>query len=313
MAGKVFYAGGAIPNSNNGTGGTTNYNDLTNLPSIEGVTVKGNITLAKLGLSTVYKYKGTVDTVSDLPSDAQIGDTYNVADTGANYSWNGTEWDKLSETIEIQASNVEYNNNGFTSVQEALDSLLYVKPSITTFTGGGTYELGSIINTVNLKWVLNKQVVSQSLNQGIGTIDKNLRNYSITDANISTNKTYTLTVSDGTNTASKSTTITFSQKRYWGVSESSTLTDTDILKFNQEFSTGKIQTRTFNCSGGKYFYFVIPTQYCNNIAFKVGGLAFSAMEVITRNVVNASGHTASYNIYRPTNIQTGSNIMVEVL
>lgn len=33
-------------------GGTTNYNELSNLPKINGITVKGNLTLDSLGIST---------------------------------------------------------------------------------------------------------------------------------------------------------------------------------------------------------------------------------------------------------------------
>lgn len=52
-------------------------------------------------LSGAMKYKGTVQTPSDLPVNPEIGDTYNVNDTGANYAWSGTNWDKLSENIDL--------------------------------------------------------------------------------------------------------------------------------------------------------------------------------------------------------------------
>lgn len=52
-------------------------------------------------LSSVYKFKGSVANVDALPTDAVVGDTYNVEDTGANYAWDGTKWDKLSDTINL--------------------------------------------------------------------------------------------------------------------------------------------------------------------------------------------------------------------
>ena len=53
-------------------------------------------------LSAVFHYKGTIPTVSDLPkSGVSVGDTYNVDFDGANYAWTGSEWDKLSETIDL--------------------------------------------------------------------------------------------------------------------------------------------------------------------------------------------------------------------
>lgn len=53
-------------------------------------------------LSAVYKYRGSVATYQDLPaSDLTIGDVYNVEDTGDNYAWTGTAWDKLSGVVDL--------------------------------------------------------------------------------------------------------------------------------------------------------------------------------------------------------------------
>ena len=215
-------------------------------------------------------------------------------------------------TDNVTADQVEYINGDIKTVKEALDQLLYISPDITSFTGGGTYEKGSVINSVNLSWTLNKDITSQSINQGIGDLEVGLRKYDISDANLTEDTTYTLTISDGKNSDSASTSVLFRQKRYWGVSTETSLTNEQILALSQEFSTGINQNRTFDCSGGKYFYFVIPTQYCNGIQFKVGGLSFTGMEETTIQLTNASGYEASYNVYRCSNIQTGSAINVEV-
>lgn len=218
-----------------------------------------------------------------------------------------------TEVKELDAQNVSYINGSFTNVKEALDELLYVEPKVTSFTGGGTYEMGQTIASVSLKWALNKTVTSQSLNNGIGSLDANLREYQVADANLTSDTTYTITVNDGKKSASANTSVLFRQKRYWGVSAEESLTNEQVLALSQEFSTTRKQSRTFDCSGGKYFYFVIPTQYCNGIQFKVGGLSFSAMESSTIQLTNASGYASSYNVYRCSNIQTGSAINVEVL
>ena len=53
-------------------------------------------------VSSVYKYKGSVANYEALPKEDNVtGDVYNVEDTGANYAWNGTAWDKLSETVDL--------------------------------------------------------------------------------------------------------------------------------------------------------------------------------------------------------------------
>ena len=150
------------------------------------------------------------------------------------------------------------------------------------------------------------------MNQNIGVLGADVRTYKY-ETPITSNTTFTITGSDGKTTKSASTSVTFQPSRYWGVSAKTSLTDADILGLSSELSTVRTQSRTFDCSGGKYFYFVIRTDYCSGIKFKVGGLAFSDMTVETRNVVNAQGYSQSYNIYRVNNIQTGSAIAVEVL
>lgn len=68
---------------------------------------KGWASIAKQyseSIGAALKYKGSVATYSTLPSTGQeIGDTWNVLDTGDNYAWTGTEWDKLSGTVDLSA------------------------------------------------------------------------------------------------------------------------------------------------------------------------------------------------------------------
>ena len=67
-------------------------------------------------VSSVYKYKGTVATVSDLPAaDLTVGDVYNVeaagtissgesavkVNAGDNVVWTGTAWDVLAGTVDL--------------------------------------------------------------------------------------------------------------------------------------------------------------------------------------------------------------------
>ncbi len=52
-------------------------------------------------VSTVYRYKGTVANKEALPASAEIGDTYNLQDTGMNVAWNGTAWDDLGADVDL--------------------------------------------------------------------------------------------------------------------------------------------------------------------------------------------------------------------
>lgn len=58
-------------------------------------------------ISAVYKAKGSVATFEELPTNAQVGDVYNVADTGKNYVWvenlvdGESGWDDLAGIIDL--------------------------------------------------------------------------------------------------------------------------------------------------------------------------------------------------------------------
>lgn len=66
-------------------------------------------------LAGVFHYKGSVETFENLPSlEQEVGDTYNVLDTGDNYTWSGSAWDKLSGIVDL--------SNYYTS--EETDTLL---------------------------------------------------------------------------------------------------------------------------------------------------------------------------------------------
>lgn len=61
----------------------------------------------KSDIVNVYRYKGSVDTYSNLPGDdLNSGDVYNVEDTGKNYAWTGSAWDDLGGSFEFEEEEI---------------------------------------------------------------------------------------------------------------------------------------------------------------------------------------------------------------
>lgn len=63
----------------------------------------------KSQLGNVYKYAGSVANYAALPTLGALGandpaPVYDCQDTGKNYAWNGTAWDDLGGTFEIEAA-----------------------------------------------------------------------------------------------------------------------------------------------------------------------------------------------------------------
>lgn len=216
-------------------------------------------------------------------------------------------------TIPSSATQIAYNHPIYTTVGAALDQYFYVAPSVTALTvnGSSTYqvEIGSQISNPVLAWTVNKTVTSQSFNNSIGAIDPALRNYTHTST-FSTDRTYTITVGDGTNTATRSAYAYFRHKRYWGVSSNASLTDAQIIALSSEFSTSRGQTRNGMVATGQYIYIVYPDSW-GAATFTVNGLPSTAWTLVQRTFVNASGNSTLFRIYRSDNLLTGSyNVVV---
>lgn len=83
------------------------------------------VTAAQLGLATVYKYNGSVETYADLPtSGQQVGDVYNVKqadpdhniEAGDNVAWDGTTWDILAGDTDLSGYAQLNSANTFTAM-----------------------------------------------------------------------------------------------------------------------------------------------------------------------------------------------------
>lgn len=86
-------SGGVLSATGGGTADSVDWNNIQNKPDLA----------LKSDLSSVYKYKGSKVNYAALPeSGNEVGDVWNVEDTGMNYAWTGTGWDALGESFTIE-------------------------------------------------------------------------------------------------------------------------------------------------------------------------------------------------------------------
>ena len=56
----------------------------------------------KSDITGLYRYKGSVASYANLPTTGRTtGDVWNTEDTGANYAWEGSDWDSLGQLFSI--------------------------------------------------------------------------------------------------------------------------------------------------------------------------------------------------------------------
>lgn len=225
-------------------------------------------------------------------------------------------WEEITFPPAVSdAADVTYHNPTYTTVEQALDQLLYVLPAVSSFTNnaGSPILRGTTIQTVKFDWGVNKTIVSQSINQGVGAITPaTARTKTITGQSITNNTTYRLTISDGQNTATRDTSITFENYKYWGNSPKTydQLTPTDIQAFSKEIKDAKAKSFSFQNNGGYFYYLWRKTT--GTITVKLGGLTFTdwiggngQVPIPEISITNSAGGTETYYILQTTNTQNG--------
>lgn len=218
----------------------------------------------------------------------------------------------FSEDAEkITFSNEKYNQ--FTNINEVLNNLLersyYVKPtcSLSASVDGKVYEKGTVISSpITFTWTINKDITTQSLTDCELT-DETVRTAIYDSDDITTDKVFTLLVSDGENEITDSVSYKFLNKIHFGNSVEPTTYDSDFILglANSKLTSSNKAIYNFNCSDGEYAYFATPTEMKITSAY-VNGFQADLEEVVVLDHTNESGYTTSYTITRFRNASLGS-------
>ena len=108
-------------------------------------------------IASVYKYRGSVANQAALPqSDRVVGDVYNVEDTGDNYAWDGTQWDKLAGTVDLSAY---LTKTDAASTYALITTVTALTERVTTL----ETQLAALTTTVNSKANATNPVVTGTL------------------------------------------------------------------------------------------------------------------------------------------------------
>lgn len=182
-----------------------------------------------------------------------------------------------------------------------------------TASGGGTFEVGSsnknaigIIVTRKGTDVTSSSTITVTASGSVtGSLSSDKKTWT-PSTNISSNTSVAVKATYGSQSATKTVKYTFKYKKYWGTSTNASLSSTQVLTLaGSTWADSKAMgATTFDCTGGKYVYYVIPSSL-GVPEFWVGGLKNTDVVITNANVTNASGGSTTYQIMRLANIQTG--------
>ena len=222
-----------------------------------------------------------------------------------------SDYDDLNskiDGIETKLTGYDEMNTKIEIIESQMADLLYTPISVSSFSHNvGTKEIGQIVTELTLSWKINKTPTQLMLNGDVidvYTTSKIIGDLSITWDN---NKTWTLVATDDRGaTSTKSTSITFCNRIYYGVGTQESDFNSDFVTSlsGKQLSNNKAYDFTVNPTS-QYIYYAVPTRL-GTVSFKVGGFEGGFEAPVTVSVTNSSGYTENYYVYRSTNQITGS-------
>ena len=112
--------------------------------------VRTAVNQIKTDLGSALTYKGSVDTYDQLPEEAAVGDTWNVAQAyqtypaGTNYAWTGSAWDALGGSVDLSGYQTKSDDTLATTAKTVVGAINEVNTKVTTNTSSIAANTASI-------------------------------------------------------------------------------------------------------------------------------------------------------------------------
>lgn len=224
------------------------------------------------------------------------------------YTW------KYVNIFDGYATDVKYKNDDFpdlTNVNLAIDNILakiyYVNPScsLSVSPTGGTFEMGTTITApIEFTWTVNKEITSQTLTDCTIELEDRTATY---DTDITSDKTFTLSISDGQNSATSSVSYKFLNNVFWGSAPTVDEYDSTFISVlsNKKLTNSLKGTYSFNVEAGEYGFWAVPSNMTISTVW-IGGFEVTVEDLGTVSYTNAQGYTRDYKLYKTGQSGLGS-------
>ena len=262
-------------------------------------------------------------TLVDTDLNGKVSTAQGVANEGKILQVNGEgnlALVDVGSAVGTDASDVSYENASYPlqdTVEKALNAIWnrldYVPIAINSLSVNPStliYEVGTEIRSLVFNWSLNKTPASQTFN---GTTVANDTTTFTYDTPFSTNKTFTLNVSDSEKSAQKAINIQFqSQIFFGGASKPNDYDSAFILGLSNHKFCNSTYKGSFTITAGanQYAYICCPKSWNIPSVCKIGGFSTELVKENSISFTNSSGGVITYDIVRTTHTGLGSITMV---
>ena len=131
------------------------------------------------------------------------------------------------------------------------------------------------------------------------------------NTNVASDKSFTLSVSDGENSASSSVSYKFLNNVFWGSASTGIYNSTFINALsNKKLASAIKGTYSFNIASGEYGFWAVPSNM-NISTVWIGGFELTVDDLGLVAYTNAQNYTRDYRIYKTGKPSLGT-IQVEI-
>ena len=187
---------------------------------------------------------------------------------------------------------------------------LYRAIALSYLNGGSQNEVGSTVDALTLTWDWNKAPTKLQLDGtdvAKGQDGQYPKSLALTGQGLTKDRTYTLVATDARGAKStKTASVTFRYKAYWGVGAADATVDSAFLLglAGSALTSSKARDFRVTAGAGQRIFYAVPSSL-GTPSFFVGGFEGGFSKAKTFDHTNASGGTASYDVYVSDNAGLG--------
>ena len=219
------------------------------------------------------------------------------------------------EGLTYYHSKIKPSLDKISQLEQDIADLNYKKITINSMTATNvSNEIGATVTTTKVDWTLSKTPKTMKIKFGSEaeeTLGADIRTKTYTGKSVTTNTNIVLNVTDERDAAvSRTVTISFQPKVYWGVSDDPNGLDSSTINgLSGALASSRARTINVNAGAGQYIVYIIPSSF-GIPTFNVGGFDGGFKKVKTLNHTNASGHQQNYDVWQSVNAGLGSTAVV---
>jgi hypothetical protein len=209
---------------------------------------------------------------------------------------------RISDTTKHQRVTTVTSGTGITVVKNGDNYQIsaYSPPTIISLTNTeATHYAGETVDSLVVNWALSGATINYQTLTDIGSLFISDRAHIFHPVTLTSDKYYTLTVTDGVTPTSATTWVYFLIQKYIDTCSSAAPSEAEIRarasSWTYQYAQYRVLASTPITGGGKYIYYAYPVSFGTSYIYANGFL--ETWSLTTVSITNSYGDTRDYYVY----------------